>query len=474
MQCLVAQAADRFADSPAISDRLQTISYREFNSRVAQVACRLKEIGVVPDSRVGIVLVNSLDQLILIMALIRMRAVVCPISTRLPKVAVETYLQKVNAALLITDNQSLCFTSFRSVDICDLTATSTKCLGGEEALSLNQQAVIIFTSGSTGESKAVLLTLGNLYYSALGSNQNIPFGPGDRWLLSLPLYHVGGLGILFRALLGGGTVVVNEVGSDLSESIVRHDITHLSLVSTQLHRLLSSAERPDRLRKRLKAVLLGGSGIPPELIRQSVKHGVPIHTSYGLTEMASQVTTTPASSPLEKLLTSGRLLPHRELRVGISGEIEVRGEARFAGYVNGQVVMMPFDTEGWYATGDIGSLDSDGYLTVNGRLDTMFISGGENIYPEEIERALYLIDGVSEAVVVSVPHREYGLRPCAFIRIEREPDPDRIRDSLREFLPSFKIPDRIFAWPSGAVSAGFKPDRNSFRLLAERLCSHGH
>ena len=152
----------------------------------------------------------------------------------------------------------------------------------------------------------------------------------------------------------------------------------------------------------------------------------------------------------------------------------MRGETRFAGYVSGQRLVTPFDSDGWYATGDIGSVDGDGYLTVIGRIDTMFISGGENIYPEEIEKALHMLDGVAEALVVPVPHPEYGFRPCAFIRSDRAFDPDSIRDSLREFLPAFKIPDRIYPWPVGAVTAGLKPDRISFRLLAQRLCSHDH
>jgi len=474
MQCLVTQAAVRFADTPALIDPLQTVSYREFDLIVARTAQRLKEHGIGPASRVGIVLPSSIDQIILLMALIRLRAVACPISSRLPQAGVEACLQKVGAELLITGSKSLRISTCRTLDASDVAVGVGDLSYAEDDLLLDQPAVVVFTSGSTGEPKAVLLTLGNLYYSALGSNQNIPFRPGDRWLLSLPLYHVGGLGILFRALIGGGAVVLDNSGHELGESLLRYEITHLSLVSTQLQRLLSSVKQQDLIQRLLTAVLLGGSGIAPELIRRSVECGLPIHTSYGLTEMASQVTATPRTSPLERLYTSGRVLPYREMRLSKSGEIEVRGETSFAGYTNGQCLATPFDSDGWYATGDIGSIDGDGYLTVIGRIDTMFISGGENIYPEEIEWALHLIDGVAEVLVVPVPHREYGFRPCAFVRGDQTLEPESIRDSLREFIPAFKIPDRIYPWPSGIEGSGFKPDRVSLRLLAGRLYTHDH
>lgn len=471
MNCLVTQAAERFGDSPAVISISETISFGQLDTRVSQVANRLKELGVGAGSRVGILLPNSAEQIIVILALIRVGAVACPINARLPKSAVESCLKKVRAAFLITGDARLELSGCRTVTLTEVMTAATSNSRNDSEIALAQPAVVIFTSGSTGEPKAVLLTLGNLHSNALGSNENFSFGPADRWLLSLPLYHVGGLGILFRALVGGGTIVIAERGQDIADSIALHDITHLSLVSTQLRRLLSSTEFHALKQRRLKAVLLGGSGMPSELIRQSVERGLPIHTSYGLSEMASQVTTTASNATVEQLHTSGRLLPHRQLRIALSGEIEVRGETRFAGYVDGDKLVTPFDSDGWFATGDIGSLDADGCLAVIGRRDTMFISGGENIYPEEIEKGLLRIDGIHEAIVVPIPHTEFGYRPGAFLRTESsfDLDLDRIRDELRDLLPSFKLPDRIFPWPEGAAGAGFKPDRNSLKLVAKKL-----
>ena len=475
MKCLAAQAADRFGDSPAVISSTGLISFREFENRVGQSAVRLTEMGVNRGDRVGILLPNGIDQIILIISLIRIGAVACPISTKLPPSAVEDCLKEVGATLLVSDEKGLALTGRQIVGASEImTAAWSK--PSDQVVSLYQPAVVIFTSGSTGGPKAVMLTLGNLYYNALGSNENISFGPGDRWLLSLPLFHVGGLGVLFRALVGGGAVVVANRNQDISDAVLQHEITHLSLVSTQLRRLLSEIDNRQLVQRRLKAVLIGGSGIPSELIRQSVERKLPVYTSYGLSEMASQVTTSTASATIDELHTSGRLLPYRQLRIAKSGEIEVRGDTRFAGYADGNNLIAPFDRDGWFATGDIGSLDASGLLTVFGRRDTMFISGGENIYPEEIERALLRIDSILDAVVVPIPHSEYGHRPCAFVRTAQplELTIDRIRDELRHWLPSFKLPDRIFPWPEGVASAGFKPDRTSLRLLAQKLTASSH
>ncbi|PWB69552.1 o-succinylbenzoate--CoA ligase, partial [candidate division GN15 bacterium] len=421
MLCLLARAAEQYGDNPALVDSLSSLSFRDFDREVDHLSRRLCSVGVGASSCIAYLLSNSVEQVILLMALIQLRAVACPISSRLPQSGVDACLRKVDADMLITEGAALSGNVCPTLTLADLARSGeTDPLPADQ--TLDQPAVIFFTSGSTGEPKAVLLTLGNLYYSALGSNENILFGPGDRWLLTLPLYHVGGLGILFRALVGGGSMVIENANDDMTESIRRHEITHLSLVSTQLQRLLVSKERRKVALPSLKSILLGGSGIPSELVRTSVERGLPIHTSYGLTEMASQVTTTPTHSPLGMLLTSGRLLPYRELRISDSGEIEVRGETRFAGYVDGRQLITPFDADGWFATGDLGSLDADGCLTVKGRRDSMFISGGENIYPEEIERALCLIDGITDAIVVPAPHPEYGFRPCAFVQSERDID----------------------------------------------------
>jgi O-succinylbenzoic acid--CoA ligase len=336
----------------------------------------------------------------------------------------------------------------------------------------HQEATIVFTSGTSALPKAVLHTYGSHYFNALGSNNNIRLGSKDRWLLSLPLYHVGGLGVLFRCLIAGAAVVVPERDEPFEQAIEQHSVTHLSVVPTQLKRMLSNPQANDLLRN-LKAVLVGGGGVDEKLIREAFDTGLKLHTSYGLTEMASQVTTTSPGESLPGLLSSGKALRHREIMVSDSGEILVKGETRFEGYVTLGGLERPFDRDGWFATGDLGRIDDKGYLRVTGRKDNMFVSGGENVHPEQIEKAITGLKDVENAIVVGVPDDEFGHRPVAFIKMTGETPIDRemIVEALSKVLPRFKIPLRFIDWPKEETGASIKPSRRKLAEMAARQMS---
>jgi O-succinylbenzoic acid--CoA ligase len=191
----------------------------------------------------------------------------------------------------------------------------------------------------------------------------------------------------------------------------------------------------------------------------------PIHTTYGLTEMAAQVTTTSPDATLGELQSSGRVLPYRQLRVDERGEILVQGATLFQGYLDGDTVQHPFDQDGWFHTGDLGRLDEEGWLHVLGRTDNLFISGGENIQPEEIELALCDVPGVTQAVVVPVQDDEFGQRPVAFVRgVDEGVWLATLAGELEAVLPHFKIPDAFYLWPE--VEEEMKIDRTVFREQA--------
>jgi O-succinylbenzoic acid--CoA ligase len=286
--------------------------------------------------------------------------------------------------------------------------------------------------------------------------------------LSLPLYHVGGLGIVFRCLLLGATIVIGKSGQDIAESVRQYGITHLSLVPSQLQSLLDNLPQREALTS-IKNVLVGGGFVPARLVEKAVLEGMPIHTTYGSTELASQVTTTGTDESADKLCTSGKILKYRELKLSNDREIMVRGKTLFKGYVTSSGVQSPFDSDGWFATGDLGELDAEGYLTVTGRKDNMFTSGGENIYPEEIESAMKLIGGVDDVIVVPIDDTRYGQRPVAFVKMKTgsEMSPEKLAIKLLDCLPKFKIPAEILAWPDDAPQFGIKPDRTYFEKLVK-------
>ena len=278
------------------------------------------------------------------------------------------------------------------------------------------------------------------------------------------------MAIIYRCLLAGAAIVVPGEDDSLEEAIDRHGVTHLSLVATQLRRWLGHAYH-ESAAKRSVTVLLGGGANPVDLVKQAVEVGLKVCTSYGLTEMASQVTTTALLEPPERLTTSGRLLRHREIKIAGNAEILVRGKTLFKGYIEQGEVRLTLTGDGWFATGDTGRIDEDGYLTVTGRIDNMFISGGENIQPEEIEAALLSLDDIEEAIVVGVDDVEFGQRPVAFVKRpqQQEPGADQLREALGKHLPRFKIPVKFFAWPPDYEPASIKSDRGFFKELAVTL-----
>jgi O-succinylbenzoic acid--CoA ligase len=462
--CLLRSAALAAPEAAALLGGRGATSYEELDRMVSAAALRLGDLA--PGSRVALYLQRDEHYVALVLALIRAGHVACPLSDRIPPRGLAPLLEKAACSALISEDEELLQSA--GTDLQSLKPDDLLREGGQFAASadipLERPATIIFTSGSTGVPNAALHTFGNHYYSALGSNANIALRPGDRWLHSLPLYHVGGLSILFRSLLARATVALPHQGTPPGEAIAGFGATHVSLVSTQLQRLL----REDAEVGGLGAVLMGGGPLPAFLVDEAVARGLPIHTSYGLTEMASQVTATPPGAPLEKLRTAGRVLPHREVSISEGGEILVRGETLFAGYVGGEKIERPLDADGWFPTGDLGELNEGGYLRVLGRRDNLFVSGGENIQPEEIEEALFGLEGVEAVVVVPVPDPEFGHRPLAFVRSADDAvTPENLARSLESVLPRFKIPIAFHGWPE--ETGGMKVNRVFFRERALRL-----
>lgn len=315
-------------------------------------------------------------------------------------------------------------------------------------IKLDQEApwTLLLTSGSSSKPKVCVHSLENHVYSALGSNRHLGYSDQDRWLLSLPLYHVSGLSILFRTLLANATCTLPH--GSLEEDLKR--VSFVSFVPTQLKRLINSESL-----LHLKCILLGGAPIPDELLTEAWERGLAVRPTYGLTEMASQVAT--YSPYFQKL----EVLPYRELKITAKNEVLVRGKTLFLGYQTKEGLEKPFDEEGWFSTRDLGTYESD-HFTYIGRLDNQFISGGENIQPEEIEAYLLNHPDVDEAVVVPIEDPDYGHRPLAWIRSKRNLSEISFERFLKEYLPKFKWPVQY----KKLESIGFKPKRAKLKEQA--------
>lgn len=310
---------------------------------------------------------------------------------------------------------------------------------------------LVLTSGTTGRPKLARLSGGALARSAAAWSAVLP--PATGWLLALGLAHVAGLGVVWRAALARVPVVVADPASDALLGAIRAHpgATHCSLVPTQLARLLDEAEAAGspRAPASLRALLLGGAPIPPELVVRSLAAGWPVVPTYGLTETASGVTALPSADAAARPSSAGRPLPGVELRIdepgpdGV-GEILVRSSAAFDGYLDDpDATAAAFVPGGWYRTGDVGRLELDGELTVVDRRIDLVISGGENVAPAEVEAALLEHPAVADAGVVGRPDPTWGAVPvAALVLAPGVPDPgdDALRAWCRERLAPYKVP----------------------------------
>jgi o-succinylbenzoate---CoA ligase len=300
---------------------------------------------------------------------------------------------------------------------------------------------VLFSSGSAGIPKAIHHSLDAHLSSASAARKVVALNPGDRWHVTLPFWHVSGLAILLRCLQAGATAWFSDhPQSDFTPAGA--GITHLSMVAVQLARFLESPQAS----RSLRAILLGGGPVPGSLLSAAASNGLPVHVSYGMTEAASQIATTPRMQAPTAEPHAGKTLECWQLRLSPSGEIQIAGEPIAAAVRTTDAPWhAPTDADGWFHTGDIGTTTPDGNLQVLGRADRMFVSGGENIHPEAIEAALAQMPGIIRCAVIGRAHPTFGSRPVAFLHgewIETE-----VRSFLAARMESFAIPDAFLPWP---------------------------
>ena len=350
-------------------------------------------------------------------------------------------------------------------------------------VDLAAAATIVFTSGTTGRPKGAVLRHANHRASAAAWAAFLGPRPADRWLACLPLYHVGGLAILDRAARWGVPVLVQRRfdPAAVARALVEDEVSHLSLVPTMLRAVLETHEgRP--VPETLRAVLLGGGPTPAPLVLEATGRGWPVVPTYGLTETASGVTALPTGEAALRPGSAGRPLagveiairvadrdarPGRVGAIGEIGEILVRGPVVFAGYDGRPVETAAVLVDGWLRTGDLGSIDEAGHLAVVDRRDDLLVSGGENVYPAEVEAVLRAHPGIEDAAVVGRPDARWGSVPVAAVvaRPGASIDPVELAGFCRARLAGYKVPVAFRLVGALPRSAGGKLLRREVRTM---------
>jgi O-succinylbenzoic acid--CoA ligase len=422
------RAAAAHSDRPAVQTPAGALTYAELHGAAAGVDLPAGE-------RVAIALPAGLDYAIALHACLLRGAVAVPVDPRLaPR---ERAVVCAGAAMVIDRPLGSGVGPARPAP-------------GEQ--DLDAAAVVIHTSGTTGPPRPVVLSAGNLLWSALGSATAIGLDPAERWLCTLPLAHVGGLSILVRSAIYGTTAVIHErfeTKAVLAE-LMGGGITVVSLVPTTLARLLDAGLRdPPR---RLRCALIGGAPLPAALMARARAAGVPVSQTYGLSEACSQVTT---QAPGDGRADTGPPLFCTRVRIAPDGEILVRGPT-----------VVPAAGE-WLATGDLGEF-VDGRLRVTGRRADTIVSGGENIAPTEVEAVLAEHPAVAEAAIVGVPDAEWGeaVRAVVVLREGTSAGADDLRRHCRERLAAFKVPKEV-------VFVAALPRTRSGKLARAELARQG-
>ncbi|HEX2283036.1 MAG TPA: o-succinylbenzoate--CoA ligase [Thermomicrobiales bacterium] len=456
-------AARSHPDKPALIFAGQRWTFADLRASVVATTAVLSYTQVESAGRIGILSANRPGVVFTVHAATRMAVPFVPLNWRQTPGELAWQLRDAGITMLVIDEERANMAKLACaglpveiVHIAELERSIER--GGRSGevplIDLEREAMVVYTSGTSGRPKGARITNGNLWFGAVASALHIGHHAEDVWLAAMPLFHVGGLAILFRGAIGAVPVVLHErFQPEHALAAINEGATLVSVVPTMLQRLLE-ANAGGSWPPSLRCVLLGGSAAPPRLIEESVRRGIPIAPTYGLTEATSQVTTLLPEETPRKPGSSGVPLPLTEVRIvaqagvappGEVGEIEIRGPTLFAGYIHDRLQGSHDLNDGWFRTGDAGHLDQDGYLYIVDRRDDLIVSGGENVYPAEIERVLRQHPSVLDAGVIGVEDESWGSRPVAAVVWRGGSDRASVDllDHCRQHLPGYKIPDRF-------------------------------
>lgn len=504
----IQQHADYQPDLPAMIYGDREYNYREFRDKVRAWAAHLDEVGVQQGDRVAYLGMNSESFLFAMFASWWIGATFMPFNFRLtaPEVS-RLFLQGTPHSVIVEGSHLEMAKSVYGIErhhvlvvdedpyapldgdvpiywsktsaLADIDASG---VCKPRARTMNDLALLLFTSGTTGLPKGVQLTFGNLWWNSTNVDTMVDSRPGDNTLAAAPLFHVGALNsFVIRSFYRGNTVIVhrNFDPGKIFEDVKKYQIGSAFLVPAQLQAMFNDEGFADADMTSLRAIICAGAPVPPALIRRYLEKGLVVQQAWGLTETSPFATYLPPRMTEEKLGSCGIPMPYTQIKLvdsdtgediretGRTGEMWVKGPNVATGYWNNPEATQNAYTAGWFHSGDLGYVDEDGYYYVVDRLKDMIISGGENVYPAEIERVLAEHNDIVSSAVVGARDEKWGecvvavVHPAEGVEFTLED----IREHCGGHLARYKLPRRLIVVKEIPRNTAGKIDKLKVREL---------
>lgn len=494
---VVMRHARRQPDQPALSQDDRSLDYKALAQCIDRACARLQAWGIVSGDRVACLSWNSIEVLVLLLALARLGAMLAPLNHRLAAAEWDQLMQDctprcllhdeawVNAAQALGERHSLRVQTLAELGA-EIPVTSVSEAEGvlpadaeadwAEALGDSRPVLLVYTSGTTGQPRAAVHTQANLIANMQAASQVLELGPQDRVLTMLPLFHVGGLCIQTMPALWAGAQVRVQARFDPEDTLLaieRYRIGYTVVVPAVMKALLEHPRWQQTDLSSLRGVSAGSSTLPMHLVQGFLARGVPLGNVYGATETGPFSIAFKADPALALRGSCGWPAPGLQARLGPlegaarsedTGEVWLRGPAVVRHYWPDRPAV---DEEGWFHSGDVARVDQDGSWTIVGRSKDMIISGGENIYPAEIEGLLAQHPAVAECAVLGVPDERWGETVVAVVVLhpQAQASDEDLLVEVRARLARYKQPRRVVRRPQLPKTALGKVQKNVLREI---------
>lgn len=439
-------------------------SYREMNHKASRLAGYLQQkCGLKVGDRLAVISKNNIEYLILFFACAKIGIVMVPLNYRLPKAGLHELLEDAEPHLVAYSDEFL----FEKEDtpetisfdkISEVLESSQPSPNAYEA-DPEDIAMILYTSGTTGKSKGAMISWRQIHWNSINTEISLELTGQDCAFVNTPFYHTGGWHVLLTPLIhhGGKLVLQPEFdASGCNKLIEEEGITILFGIPTMLRMMMEESNFDDVDVSSVRFAICGGESCPIPIINRFKEKGIPIRQGYGLTEAGPNCYSLPAEDATRKKGSVGFPNFHigvkitddnnDKVRQGEVGELLMKGPHVFAGYwKNPQATEEAID-DGWVHTGDLFRCDEDGYYYMVGRKKEMYISGGENVYPVQVEKVIYDHDAVAQVAVIGVPDEQWGETGCAFVVLKDDITltKDELKSYCREYLAGYQTPKHIF------------------------------